>query len=252
VVDNRLPAPSRYDPLDFNLQPCCGVALPVAGATPRRSPEMKPHVLPILTLMLYLMGCKEDSVAPALDAVGIASEISGSESVFVSRNFPGSPLGGMKRMSPDLHLGRAYATEASDRWLKLIQQLKPASPKNTLPVLFAEIIVFGDGKPQLVVGQLQCTMTGDGFFSPGAVFSCALYTIDISTPAKPVILWEGLSALGTLQNSRIVRIPQGSDAPNKVTVTEEVKESEERVVRTCLIFSPSDGYSIAMERKAVE
>jgi len=37
VVDNRLPAPSRNDPHDCNLQSCCGVALPVAGATPRRS-----------------------------------------------------------------------------------------------------------------------------------------------------------------------------------------------------------------------
>jgi hypothetical protein len=36
VVDNRLPALSRNDPFDYNLQPCCGVALPVAGATPRR------------------------------------------------------------------------------------------------------------------------------------------------------------------------------------------------------------------------
>ena len=213
---------------------------------------MKPHVLPILTMLLWLMGCKADSVAPALDTAGIASEISGSESVFVSRNFPASPLGGMKRMSPDLQLGRAYATEASDRWMKLIQQLKPASPKNTLPVLFAETFVFGDGKPRLVVVQLQCTMTGDGSFSPSAVFSCALYTIDISTPAKPTLLWEGISALGTLQNSRIIRMAQGSDAPNVATVTEEVKESEERVVRTSLIFSPSDGNSIAMKRKAVK
>ena len=36
AVDNRLPVPSRNDPLEYNLQPCCGVALPVAGATPRR------------------------------------------------------------------------------------------------------------------------------------------------------------------------------------------------------------------------
>lgn len=200
-------------------------------------------------MLLCLMGCKADSVAPALDAVGIASEISGSELVFVSRNFPGSPLGGMKQMSPDLHLGRAFATEAPERWLKLIQQLKPASPKNTLPVLFAEIFVFGDGKPQLVVGQLQCTMTGDGSFSPSAVFSCTLYTIDISTPTKPTLLWEGLSALGTLQNSRIIRMLQESDAPNKATVTVEVMRSEER---TSLIFSPSNGHSIAMERKFVK
>jgi hypothetical protein len=119
-------------------------------------------------------------------------------------------------------------------------------------VLFAEIFVFGDGKPQLVVGQLQCSMTGDGSFSPSAVFSCALYTIDISTPAKPAILWEGISALGSLQNSRIVSIPQGTGAPNEATVIEEVMQSEERVVRTSLIFSPSNGHSIAMERKAVE
>ena len=33
VVDNRLAAPSRKDSVDYNLQPCCGVALPVAGAT---------------------------------------------------------------------------------------------------------------------------------------------------------------------------------------------------------------------------
>jgi hypothetical protein len=34
VVDNRLPAPSRNDPPDYNPYSCCGVALPVAGATP--------------------------------------------------------------------------------------------------------------------------------------------------------------------------------------------------------------------------
>jgi hypothetical protein len=37
VVDKRLHALSRYDPLNFNTQPCCGVALPVAAATPLRS-----------------------------------------------------------------------------------------------------------------------------------------------------------------------------------------------------------------------
>ncbi|OYU46346.1 MAG: hypothetical protein CFE44_02610 [Burkholderiales bacterium PBB4] len=104
---------------------------------------MKRHILPILTMLLCLMGCKADRVAPAAATAGIASEISGLESVFISRNFPSSNLGGMKRMSPDLQLGRAYAAEASDRWLKLVQQLKPTSPKNTLPVLFAETFVFG-------------------------------------------------------------------------------------------------------------
>ncbi len=34
VVANRLPSPSQNDPLDYNLQPCCGVAIPVAAATP--------------------------------------------------------------------------------------------------------------------------------------------------------------------------------------------------------------------------
>jgi hypothetical protein len=34
VVDNRLPAPSRNGPLDYIPFPRCGVALPVAGATP--------------------------------------------------------------------------------------------------------------------------------------------------------------------------------------------------------------------------
>jgi hypothetical protein len=37
VVDNRLPAPSRNDPRNHKPLPCSGVALPVAGATPRRS-----------------------------------------------------------------------------------------------------------------------------------------------------------------------------------------------------------------------
>jgi len=41
VVDNRLPAPSRNDPLDYNLEPCCGVALSVVGATPCRSSTRK-------------------------------------------------------------------------------------------------------------------------------------------------------------------------------------------------------------------
>lgn len=35
MVDNRLLAPSRHDPVSFNTQPCCEAALPVAGATPR-------------------------------------------------------------------------------------------------------------------------------------------------------------------------------------------------------------------------
>ncbi len=210
---------------------------------------MKNHVPPFLTMLLCLMGCRSDSVTPAQDPAGIALEISGSESVFVSRNFPGTPLGGMRRMSPDLRLGRAHATEASDRWLRLIQQLKPASPNNTLPVLFAEIFVFDDGKPRLAVGQLQCTMRGDGFLSPSAVFSCALHTIDVSNPAKPKLLWEGIAALGTLQNSRIMRIPPESDAPNKATVAIEVMQSKER---NSLIFGPSHGYSIAMERKSVK
>src|SRR5690606_29224413 len=35
VTDNRLLAPSRNDPLVYNIQPRCGVALPVAGAPPR-------------------------------------------------------------------------------------------------------------------------------------------------------------------------------------------------------------------------
>lgn len=34
VVDNRLLAPSRNDPFGYNPQPCIGVELPVAGATP--------------------------------------------------------------------------------------------------------------------------------------------------------------------------------------------------------------------------
>lgn len=33
-MDNRLLAPSRHDPLNFNAKPCCEAALPVAGATP--------------------------------------------------------------------------------------------------------------------------------------------------------------------------------------------------------------------------
>jgi len=32
VVDNRLPAPGRNDPPDYNPYSCCGVALPVGGA----------------------------------------------------------------------------------------------------------------------------------------------------------------------------------------------------------------------------
>jgi len=39
VVDDRLPAPSRNDPLGYNHQPFCGVVLPVASATPRRWAE---------------------------------------------------------------------------------------------------------------------------------------------------------------------------------------------------------------------
>jgi len=41
VVDNRLPLPSRNEPLDYTPQPCSGVTLPVAGATPRRCPRKR-------------------------------------------------------------------------------------------------------------------------------------------------------------------------------------------------------------------
>ncbi len=53
VVDNRLLAPSRNEPCDYNHLPCCGVALPVAGATPRRSlrkTTMTPKAQTILVL----------------------------------------------------------------------------------------------------------------------------------------------------------------------------------------------------------
>ena len=53
MVDNRLPAPSRNDPLNYNPLPCCGVALPVAGATPRRSAE---SMLPITPALFILLG----------------------------------------------------------------------------------------------------------------------------------------------------------------------------------------------------
>jgi len=36
-LGNPLPAPSRDGPCHYNLQPCCGVALPVAVASASRS-----------------------------------------------------------------------------------------------------------------------------------------------------------------------------------------------------------------------
>ena len=52
MVDKRLHALSRHDPLYFNTQPCFDVALPVAAATPRRcAKEMNLKILAItLTL----------------------------------------------------------------------------------------------------------------------------------------------------------------------------------------------------------
>lgn len=54
VVDNRLPAPSRNDPLDYNSLPCCGVALPVVGATPRHSAKkMKIALASICSVLCF-------------------------------------------------------------------------------------------------------------------------------------------------------------------------------------------------------
>ena len=51
-MDNRLPAPSRNDHCDFYPVSCCVVALSVAGATPRRSPE-NPMIALIVEILFF-------------------------------------------------------------------------------------------------------------------------------------------------------------------------------------------------------
>ena len=184
-----------------------------------------------------------------LKVEGIETDIAGSYPVVVTRNFPTGTSKGMVRMSPDLHLGRnAFVAEASDSWLKMMEKLEPDAPTNTLPVLFAKSLVFADGKTRLVVGQLECSLTGDGSFSPSSTFSCLLYTVDISNSTKPVILWKGNAALGTLQNSRIIRmVPENSSAYEASVILEDGL-GESGVMRTVLVFKPAEGHTVSMER----
>lgn len=204
----------------------------------------------MFAVLQSLVACKEDSAATVLKVEGIAAEIAGSYPVVVARNFPAPASKGMVRMSPDLRLGRnAFVAEASDSWLKMLEKFEPGKPMNTLPVLFAKSFVFADGKTRLAVGQLQCSLQGDGSWSPSSTFSCVLYSIDISTSTKPAIIWEGRSALGTLQHSRIMRILTKNASPDEASVILEEDLGERGVVRTVLVFKPSVGHSISMERR---
>lgn len=65
-MDNRLPAPSRNDPPDYDPYPCCEVALPVAGATLRRlaSKSMKRSIILVAFFALALQGCNRASSPP--------------------------------------------------------------------------------------------------------------------------------------------------------------------------------------------
>ena len=201
-------------------------------------------------MLLSLVACKEDRATHSLKVEGIEAEIAGSDPVVVTRNFPAPASKGMVRMSPDLNLGRnAFAAEASDTWLKMLGGIEPGAPKNTLPVLFARSFVFGDGRTRLAVGQLQCGLEGDGSFSPGSTFSCVLYTIDISNPAKPAMIWKGRSALGTLQNSRIIRMAPENSPEDEASVIHEEILGEYRVVGTVLAFKASKDDTVSMERR---
>ena len=208
------------------------------------------HLIPLTyAMLLCLVACKQDSGTQMLKVDGIEAEIAGSYPVVVTRNFPTGISKGMVRMSPDLNLGQnAFVAEASDSWLKMLEKLEPGEPKNTLPVLFAKSLVFADGKTRLVVGQLQCSLNGDGSFSPSSTFSCLLYTVDISNSTKPVILWKGHSALGTLQNSRIIRMVPDNSSTHEASVIHEDYLGESGVMRTVLVFKPSEGQTVSMER----
>lgn len=200
-------------------------------------------------MLLSMVACKQESGTHMLKDEGIEADIAGSYQVVVTRNFPTGTSKGMMRMSPNLHLGQnAFVSEVSDSWLKMLNKLQSGTPANNLPVLFAKSFVFADGKTRLAVGQLECSMTGDGSFSPSSTFSCVLYTIDISSPTKPVIIWQGRSALGTLQNSRIVRMVDEVELLNEAKVILEEDHGGSRIVITDLLFKPSQGYSITMER----
>lgn len=211
---------------------------------------MKHIIALIYAMLLLLVACKQDSGQRMPKVGGIDAEIAGSYPVVVTRNFPDGTSKGMVRMSPDLHLGQnAFAAEASDSWLNTLEKLEPGEPKNTLPVLFAKFSVFADGKTRLVVGQLQCSLNGDGSFSPSSTFSCLLYTLDISNSTNPVILWKGKSTLGTLQHSRIIRIVPDNSAANEASVIHEDYLGESSVLRTVFVFKPSEGLTVSMERR---
>ena len=200
-------------------------------------------------MLLSLVTCKQDSATHLMKAEGIEAEIAGSYPVVVTRNFPAPASEGMARLSPDLHLGRnAFAAEASDGWLKMLKKISAGSPKNTLPVIFAKSFVFADGKTRLAVGQLQCSLKADGSFSPSSTFSCVLYTIDISDSTNPAIIWEGNSALGTLQNSRIMRMAPENGPADEASLIHEEYLGEGRVVRTALVFKPTGDHTFSMER----
>ena len=126
MVYNRLPAPSRNDPLYCNPQPCCGVALPVAAATPRRSPNMK-------TLILALAFA---SAVPFLRA-------SETEGLFVAgdeRNIPKYELKDgefvLRFKAVRLNLTRAvfrFDTEDKTRYWLEIDIEKAGAPRNPDP-----------------------------------------------------------------------------------------------------------------------
>lgn len=212
--------------------------------------KMNPFIPLTFIMLLSLVACKEDSATQMLKVEGIEAEIAGSYPVVVTRNFPAPASKGMVRMAPDLHLGRnVFAAEASDRWLKMLEKLEPGKPRNTLPVLFAKSLLFADGETRLVVGQLQCSSQGDGSWSPSSTFSTVLYTIDISNSTKPAIIWEGRSALGTMQHSRIRRMLPENGSADEASVIHEEDLGERGVVRSVLVFKPSKDHSISMERR---
>jgi len=84
VVVNRLPAPCRNDPLDYNPSPWCGVALSVACATPRRSAtkmNLIRHLLLLLSAILFT-GCDSHDFAIGPGHSDFSSPLVGGYSLY--------------------------------------------------------------------------------------------------------------------------------------------------------------------------
>ena len=93
VVDNRLPAPCRSELLNYNPQPCCGVALPVAGATPLTfGKNMLPAALIVITICLLVWLGFEIRWARRFVSEGIPVDATVSRREWISHGSSGRSL----------------------------------------------------------------------------------------------------------------------------------------------------------------